>query len=618
MKNSFGFSLICLSLCCCVHASEWPELPVANGRVAIPTQSWPQKPGPRTVEIVIHYPKGKLESVQPTTGLILNLHNWGGVDCDGAANPNVLASRLDAVAICVNYLQSGRQASVFDPEPYDCGYLQALDALRALWLVYHQLDQQQIPFAKDRIFATGGSGGGNVALMVNKLAPRTFTALVPMCGMAKLSDDLAFHLPGGSGLNARWSRDPASKNYLRPADQEIRFVGNPSHLAVMKKLGNSAHLFLVHGRDDKTCLFEDAKELAENFAKAQLAVTPHFVGKQDLDGKVFTSSGHPLGNRTEIPFVVAGEALRTLRRKHPADFDLRDEKVRYQATHGEFVISYKEGYPIARVEATDLPRVLEPPAKQLEPDRKVTYKTVGKRDLKLHVFEPPKFNSATDKRPLLLIIHGGGWTGGNARKYYTIAKHFAQQGMVGICIDYRLLSKQSDVTVFDCVRDGRSAVRYVRRNAKQMGIDPNRIAVAGGSAGGHVAAGTALLNFDEPGEAVDVSCQPNALILLNPVIDTSSEGYGRAKIGDRWKELSPVEHVASEMPPTIVFHSTADTVTPFAGAELFYKRMVDAGNDCQLVVHQGGRHGYFIFDLSNYRRVMERISAFLTEQKMLP
>lgn len=172
--------------------------------------------------------------------------------------------------------------------------------------------------------------------------------------------------------------------------------------------------------------------------------------------------------------------------------------------------------------------------------------------------------------------------------------------------------------MFDCVRDGRSAVRYVRRHARPLGIDPDRIAVAGGSAGGHLAAGAAILEFDEPGEPLDVSCRPDAVILLNPVIDTSKRGYGQTKIGERWKELSPVEHVATRMPPTILFHSTADTVTPFAGARLFHQRMIAAENDCQLVVHEGGRHGYFIFDLKNYREVMAGISQFLERHKFLP
>lgn len=334
-------------------ADGWPELPTKNATVSIPAQEWPQKPGPRMVGISIHYPDGTIGSVSKSTGLMLTLHNWGGTLCAGTANPNALAKRLDVVAICVNYLQSGRQASIDDPEPYDFGYLQGLDALRALWFVFDGLKQKELSFDSGRMFATGGSGGGNVTQMVNKLAPRTFACVIDMCGMAKLSDDIAFNLPGGSGLNARWSSDPDSRNWLSPAAQEIRFIGNPIHLAVTKRLKNACKIVVVHGVHDGTCRFEEKHELVANMQGAGLDVEPHFITKSDLDGKVFTSSGHALGNRTEIVFQVAGKYLEaghaetTLRRKAPSDFERRDSVV-YPVTGGEYVVSYLRGYPVAK------------------------------------------------------------------------------------------------------------------------------------------------------------------------------------------------------------------------------------------------------------------------------
>jgi acetyl esterase/lipase len=213
---------------------------------------------------------------------------------------------------------------------------------------------------------------------------------------------------------------------------------------------------------------------------------------------------------------------------------------------------------------------------------------------------------------VFLAIHGGGWTGRTARYFYPFADHFARQGMVGISLEYRLMSPRQGTTVFDCVKDGRSAVRYLRAHASELGIDPQKIVTSGGSAGGHVAAGTALFDgVDEEGEDTSVSCVPNALVLYYPVIDTSQDGYGQKKIGGRWRELSPVDNVKSGLPPTIVFHGTGDTVTPFKGAKLFHERMQKVGNQCELVTHSGGRHGYFIFDLKLYAQVMERTEVFL-------
>ena len=318
-------------------------------------QSVVSQPGPRTVRVTISYPGGSLNSVIEQTGVMLTLHNWGGEDCAGTASPDALAQRLNVVAVCVNYLQSGKKASIDDPEPYDFGYLQAIDALRALWFVCDGLQRSGREFDGGRLYCTGGSGGGNVTLMANKLAPRTFACIIDMCGMKKLSDDIAFNLPGGSGLDARWSRDPESASYLSNDEQELRFVGHPDHLQVMRMLGTSAKIIVVHGVDDATCPYADAVEMVANMQAATLDVEPHFVTKGDIDGAVFASTGHSLGNRTEIVFRVAGKYLSPdspdlLRRKTPSDFERRAE-VWYPTSRGRFVISYENGFPVGRFEA---------------------------------------------------------------------------------------------------------------------------------------------------------------------------------------------------------------------------------------------------------------------------
>ncbi len=256
-------------------------------------------------------------------------------------------------------------------------------------------------------------------------------------------------------------------------------------------------------------------------------------------------------------------------------------------------------------------------AATLEPTRLITYKKVGDRELKLHVFEPGGFKT-TDKRACFVVIHGGGWTGGVPKRMYPFADHFAKLGMVGISVEYRLMKKGTDVTPFECVKDGRSALRYVRAHARELGVDLNRIVVSGGSAGGHVAAATALFDgIDEKGEDTKVSCRPDAMVLLFPVIDTSKEGYGNAKCGPDWKKISPVDHVRPGLPPTITFHGTGDTTTPFAGAKRFHEAMLKAGNTSELVVNEGGRHGYLMFDKTLYDETMKKTEAFLRASGML-
>lgn len=250
-------------------------------------------------------------------------------------------------------------------------------------------------------------------------------------------------------------------------------------------------------------------------------------------------------------------------------------------------------------------------AAKLEPTRTVVYKQVGDRKLHLYVFEPAGHTPAS-RRAAFVTIHGGGWTGLEPRRQYPFADHFARLGMVGISVEYRLAKPGSNTTVFDCVKDSRSAVRYVRAHAAELGIAPQKIVANGGSAGGHLAAGTALFDgIDEAGEDTSVSCVPNAAVLYFPVIDTSAEGYGNRKIGPRWREISPLHRVRPGAPPMIVFHGTGDSVTPFAGARAFHDAMRKAGNRCELVVDEGGQHGYLYRDREHYDDAVGKTEKFL-------
>lgn len=268
---------------------------------------------------------------------------------------------------------------------------------------------------------------------------------------------------------------------------------------------------------------------------------------------------------------------------------------------------------------SDSPAPKKPPAdyigiraQDLQPDRIIIYKTIQGRALELRVFLPEGWQ-ATDHRPCFHIIHGGGWQGMDPSRMYPFAHDFAKRyGMVGISVQYRLYTPDKAVTVFDCVKDARSSVRYVRSHAGELGIDPDKITVAGGSAGGHLAAATALFTeINETSDDLSISCMPNALVLLFPVIDTSANGYGQAKIGENWKDLSPVDHVRAGLPPTITFHGTADTTTPYAGALRFHEKMLTAGNQSELITHEGGAHGYLMRTEDLYEACLADTARFL-------
>ncbi len=257
-------------------------------------------------------------------------------------------------------------------------------------------------------------------------------------------------------------------------------------------------------------------------------------------------------------------------------------------------------------------------AAELEPSRLVVYKTVARGELFLHVFEPSDWKPS-DRRPCFLVFHGGGWMGGQPRRMYPFADHFARKGMVAISAQYRLRNPRKGITVFDCVKDARSAMRFVRSHAASLGIDPDKIIVSGASAGGHLAAGVALFDgIDDPSDPRQVPTTPAALVLYFPVIDTSARGYGQSKIGDRWQELSPVHHVRKGVPPTILFQGTADTVTPPSGARAFHQAMIESGNRCELVTHEGGKHGYLMFRRDLLDETLLRTDSFLKSLGLMP
>jgi hypothetical protein len=345
-------ALLVVSGCCL--ASGIPELPERDGVVQVPAQSHAQNGPGRTIDVHICYPGGTLSAVKPTTGLLLSLHNWGGSRFAGAPNPDGLTGALDCIVIGVDYFQSGSENSDL---PYDFGWLQALDVLRALKFVISSLERLKIPFSEDRIFVAGGSGGGNVSLMANKLAPRTFAVVVDISGMKRLSDDIAFNEQGGSNLDARYSTDPQSAFFLSADAREIRELGHPEHLSVMKTLGNNAKVISIHGESDASCPFSDAQSFADAMRESGLDFEFHPVGRDDVDGVLFRDSGHSLGDRTEILLHFAGRYLKTAgndgrRLAGPTDFD-RKEPVSYETASGRWIVDYSGEFPAGRFESSN-------------------------------------------------------------------------------------------------------------------------------------------------------------------------------------------------------------------------------------------------------------------------
>jgi len=222
----------------------------------------------------------------------------------------------------------------------------------------------------------------------------------------------------------------------------------------------------------------------------------------------------------------------------------------------------------------------------------IEYKKIDTISLKLHVYHPENFDT-TKVYTAIVFFHGGGWNGGTYKAFSRQASYLASRGMIAFSVDYRLFNMHG-TSPFEAVNDAKSAIRYIRKHAKELHINSNMIAAGGGSAGGHLAAACGnVVGLEEPNEDLSISSVPNALVLFNPVYDNSKNGYGYRKMEERYLEISPLHNISAGAPPTVVFFGTKDKTTPVASSEDYKKRMDAVGSRCDLFLYEGQEHSFF-------------------------
>jgi acetyl esterase/lipase len=233
------------------------------------------------------------------------------------------------------------------------------------------------------------------------------------------------------------------------------------------------------------------------------------------------------------------------------------------------------------------------------PDATVeVFKLIPDGDLKAYIYQPEDHQDS-DRRGAIVFFFGGGWSSGTPEQFAPHCEYFAKRGLVAITCDYRVAKRQG-VKPPSCVSDAKSAIRWVRENHEMLGVDPDKIIASGGSAGGHIAACTALLEgMDETEEDASISSKPNALALFNPVIKVEP-GNNKAQKEKRLERfgvepttLSPYHNVREDLPPTIIFHGTDDTTVPIKAIIEFTESMQKAENRCELIQYEGQGHGFF-------------------------
>jgi acetyl esterase/lipase len=218
----------------------------------------------------------------------------------------------------------------------------------------------------------------------------------------------------------------------------------------------------------------------------------------------------------------------------------------------------------------------------------------------------PKDRPSDIRSPAVVIIHGGGWSGGkrDAARELNIGTTLAEHGYVGMSIDYLLATESKPswpVNIHDC----KTAVRWLRANAKRLQIDPDHIGAIGGSAGGHLvallAASGNVPELDPPGPygelstavqcavpmygAAEVGDGKNALLML---------GRPRSEAAELYRLASPTTHLDSRDPPFLILHGTADALVPVEQSRILDDACAKAGIEHELVIVEGAPHSFHL------------------------
>lgn len=292
----------------------------------------------------------------------------------------------------------------------------------------------------------------------------------------------------------------------------------------------------------------------------------------DFDGTGFILNGTPKAKNNKSPeYIFQTEVWLDGKKIEspalPTDFTTRRLELtwKYPLPKGKHSVRVKILNPDDRYEIRALAYIVFSDA----PAKAYTYKTVGAQDLKLDVFTP---EDAVASHPAIILFHGGSWISGDRSQLYMQCRFFAQQGMVAVTADYRLLKKETAAKngsdKDSLIADAKSAVRWVRAHAAELRVDPNRIILGGGSAGGHLA--TMAIS----------GVNARALVLFNPAYNPSEV-----------PAVQPYSLPASQFPPVILFYGSEDKSKP-AGDSL-RNQLKKAGVDCEMWVADGQVHGFF-------------------------
>lgn len=219
------------------------------------------------------------------------------------------------------------------------------------------------------------------------------------------------------------------------------------------------------------------------------------------------------------------------------------------------------------------------------------YKESAGKPRKMEIYFPPGHDAAKAKVPGMILFHGGGWSGGSLSQFRIACAYFASRGIVCATAEYQMLNgadaKKLPPGVTKkrvCVTDAKSAIRWFKQHAGELGIDPKRIIAGGGSAGGHISA-LATLNpgLNDPADPKDIDTSVVAYLWFNPAFEPGDE---------KDAEIDILRHVKADLPPAIAFFGDQDTWKK--GWDIAFAKWQKVGNksiDYQIAA--GQTHGFF-------------------------
>ncbi len=250
----------------------------------------------------------------------------------------------------------------------------------------------------------------------------------------------------------------------------------------------------------------------------------------------------------------------------------------------------------------------EKPKVRIEKD--VTYLEADRAE-KADLYLPPTFEPGT-KYPGIVIIHGGGWTGGDkgARREINIGTTLASHGYVCMSINYAL-AKGGAHTFPQNIQECKRAVRWLRKNADRFQLDTEHIGAIGGSAGGHL---TALLAVSGPNVGLDPEvdgeycCRVQAAVPMYPHCASTWEGRvppvpyptlpmftkPQAEAPELWDSASPIKQLSEDDPPMLILHGTADTTTPLDQSKRLNEAAQKIGLQSELIIVDDAPHSFHL------------------------